>query len=117
MESVNWFGSAIIPWIGMLSIGVFVLIMAAYFSSAARPLLKRVPITCPESGNPLKVLMRINIFREAQKVGKGLDVVSCPRFSREEITCSKGCVFDGRAQQTHRTAGERHIEKNTLVVS
>ncbi len=117
MESVIWLTSAIGPWIGILTFGAFALIPTVYFLSSARPPRKSVRVVCPESGEPLKVLMRINIFRNPRKVGKGLDVVSCPHFSQEEITCSKECVFNSRAQQIHRRAGERHIEKTAMVVS
>ena len=117
MESVMWLTSALSHWIGILSLGVFALVPAVYFYSSSKSPVKRVPVACPETGEQIKILMKVNIFRNPQKIGKGLDVVSCPHFSREEITCSKGCVLESRAQQIHRMDGERHIEKTARVLS
>jgi hypothetical protein len=115
MDFAMWLGSAIVPWIGILPVGLFFLMMVSYSLSTARPLLKRVPVVCPETGESLKVLMKVNIFRNPRKIAKGLDVVSCPHFSDGEIICAKGCVLEGKAQQIHRAAAERHIEKTSVL--
>lgn len=117
MESVMWLTSALAPWIGFLSVGIFALISTVYFLSAAKTPIKRVPVTCPETEEKIKVLMKVNIFRNPRKIGKGLDVVSCPLFCREEILCSKGCALESGPQQIHRMAAERHLEKTARVVS
>lgn len=117
MESVAWLTSALSPWIGFLSVGVFALIPAVYFLSVTRPARKRVAVICPETGDPLRVGMEINIFRNPRKIGKGLDVVSCPLFCSEEILCSKECLLESRPQQIHRRALERHVKKTAMVVS
>ncbi|MDC4227563.1 MAG: hypothetical protein MPW15_25890 [Candidatus Manganitrophus sp.] len=117
MEFATWLGSVMVPWIGILPIGLFFLMMISYSFSTARPLLKKVPVICPETGEPLKVLMKFNIFRNPQKIGKGLDVIHCPHFSGGEAVCSKECLLENQAQQIHRTAAEKHIEKTTMVVS
>lgn len=117
MDSVMSLLSVISPWLGVLSLGVFALIPTIYLLSSARPPVKRVQVRCPETGEPLKVRLKINIFRDPRKAGKGLDVASCPHFSSEEILCSKGCILTARAQQVHRTAGERHVEKTAMVAS
>lgn len=116
MDSAVWLFSAMTPWIPVLFIGVFFLIMTIYLFSSARPPVKRVHVVCPEAGKEYTVRMKINIFRNPFKIGKGLDVLSCPDFDGKEITCSKGCVFAERAQRIHRTMGERHNEKNGSMV-
>lgn len=117
MESLTWLLSILSPWLGILSLGVFALIPTVYLLSSARPPVKRVQVRCPETGEPLKVHLKINIFRDPLKAGKGLDITSCPQFSGEEILCSKGCIFTAKAQQIHQTAGKRHVEKTAMVVS
>lgn len=103
------------PWVEMLFVGAFVLIMIAYFISAAQTPVKRTTVECPEIGLPFKILMRVNIFRDPRKIGKGLDVVRCPEFAKEEIICSKGCLFSDKAQQAHQAAGRRHTEKTRIL--
>lgn len=116
MELVTGFLSKIAPWIGILPLAFFSFIPAFYLFSSARPRIKRVPVVCPESGKQLKVRLRINIFLSPKKVGKGLNVVSCPSFSGKTIACTKECVFGAKAQQTHRTAGKRYAAKNSILV-
>lgn len=115
MEFMIWLTSAAAPWIGVLSLAVFALIPAVYFFSSARPMMKRVRVTCPETGGALKIRLGINLFRDPRKIGKGLDVVGCPHFSGEEVTCSKGCLLTCRVQQLHRIAGQRHAQKPVLA--
>lgn len=117
MESVIWLTSALSQWIGILSLGLFALVPAVYFYSSSKSPVKRVRLACPETGEEIKVLMKVNIFRNPEKIGKGLDIVSCPLFCQEEIICSKECVLERKAQQIHRTAAERHIEKTAMVSS
>lgn len=117
MEWLIQLTSALSPWIGIFSVGVFALIPIVYFLSAAKTPIKRVPVICPETGDPLRVRMKINIFRTARKIGGGIDVAHCPRFSREEGICSKQCLLESRPQQIHRRALERHVKKTAIVVS
>jgi hypothetical protein len=114
MESMVGFIPAA-PWIEMFFVGTLVLIMISYFISTAQAPVKRMKVECPEIRSPLKVLMKVNIFRDPRKIGKGLDVVRCPEFAKEEIICSKGCLFSDKAQQAHQAAGRRHIEKTRIL--
>jgi len=114
MESMVGFIPAA-PWIEMLFVGILVLIMIFYFISTAQAPVKRMTVECPEVGSPFKVLMRVNIFRDPRKIGKGLDVVRCPEFAKEEIICSKGCLFSEKAQQAHQAAVLRHTEKTRIL--
>ncbi|MBI3804685.1 MAG: hypothetical protein HY282_13085 [Nitrospirae bacterium] len=116
MEFAIWSASTVGPWIGLLSIGVLALIPTVYWLSSARSMVKRVKVICPESGKGMKVRLGINIFRNPQKIGKGLDVVRCPHFDGE-VTCSKGCLLTARAQQVHRMESERHEKNSTMALS
>ena len=111
MESMAWF----MPVAEGLFIGAIVFTMFFYFISTSQVPVKWIRVECPETRLPFKVLMKINIFKAPQKIGKGLDVVSCSHFSGEEVICSKKCLFTEKAQQAHQIAGRRHIEKNSIL--
>jgi hypothetical protein len=115
MESMIWLVPAAAPWVETLFLGVVVLIMVSYFVSAAQVPVRRIRVDCPESGLPAKIWMKMNIFRDPRKIGKGVDIVGCQRFSGEEVTCSKGCLLTGKVQQLHRLEGRRHTEKNSIL--
>ncbi|NKE72652.1 hypothetical protein [Candidatus Manganitrophus noduliformans] len=116
METMTWFLSEMAPWIGILPLALFSFIPAIYLLSSARPQVKRVQVVCPQSGKRIKVRLKINLFRNPNKTGKGLDIVSCSNYSGAAVDCAKECLFDARAQQAFRRAGRRHAAKNSIIV-
>lgn len=115
MESMTWLMPTVAPWVETLFLGVVVLIVVFYFIAAAQVSVKRIRVECPETGLPSKIRMKMNIFRDPRKIGKGVDIVGCQRFSGEEVTCSKGCLLTDKVQQLHRLEGRRHTKKNSIL--
>lgn len=115
MEFVMGLTSAAAPWIGWASLAVFSLIALTYLASCARYPIKELRVTCPENGKQLRTRLRVNIFKNPRKIAKGLDVVSCPRFSDKEVACSKECLFTHKVQEFHRMALREHIKESRAL--
>lgn len=112
MEDLIWFTSMTAPWVELALLEVFILITVIYLASSAQPLIKELRVTCPESRKQLRALLRINIFRNPRKIGKGLDVIGCPPFAGKEVTCSKACLLTHKAQEFHQVVLKQHIEES-----
>ena len=115
MEFLMGFTSAAVPWIGWASVAAFALIALTYLASGAQASIKELRVTCPESKKQLRASLKINIFKDPMKIGKGLDVIGCPLFSQKEVTCSKECLLTHKAQEFHRVALREHIRENRIL--
>jgi hypothetical protein len=117
MEHLIWLTSMAAPWVELAALGVFILITVIYLASSAQPLVKELRVTCPESRKQLRARLKINIFRNPRKIGKGLDVIGCPPFSEREVTCSKACLLTHKAQEFHQVVLAQHIEESRTLVA
>ncbi len=117
MEAAIWLISTKVLWVEVFSLAVFFLMTVVYLFSSARPPERRMQLVCPISHDKTPVRLKINIFRDPLKTGKGLDVVRCPHFSGEYIPCSKECVHTARAQRIFQVEAQRHTEENRILVS
>ena len=98
-----------------------VMMYVVFKSMAKKQEAKMITIQCPVLHKMETIGVGVNIFRDPEKIGKGLDVETCTEFldGTGQVTCGKLCLFDPAAQALHQEALSAHrevLKKDSLII-
>lgn len=100
---------------------VLTMIYVVFKSMAKKQEVKKIAIQCPVLHKMETIGVSVNIFRDPEKIGKGLEVEACTEFldGTGKITCGKRCLLDPTVQRLYQEALAAHrevLKKDSLII-